>query len=95
VAVYAVTYRYNDDVATRDALRATHREYLAALPELLISGPHGADEPAGALLLFRAGSKDAVVALVEADPFRADVIAEYSVAEWSPVLGPLKDAFAG
>lgn len=93
MAVYAVTYTYNDDVATRDARRATHREYLASLPELLISGPYGADEQPGALLLFRAASKDDVVALVEKDPFHGIVIGAFSVTEWSPVMGPLKDAF--
>ena len=60
MTIFAVTYRYSDDVATRDALRTEHRDYLRGLADrglLLVSGPFGADEAPGALLLFRADDK--------------------------------------
>ena len=55
-----------------------------------MSGPFGPDEPAGALLLFRADDKAHVDALVDKDPFTASgVIADAATAEWEPVIGPL------
>jgi hypothetical protein len=89
---FAVTYRYTDDVATRDSVRTQHRDYLRRLAEqglLLLSGPYGAGEPPGALLLFRADGKAQVTALVRNDPFSAKgVVAETRTAEWEPVIGP-------
>jgi uncharacterized protein len=91
--IFAVTYRYTDDVATRDSVRTEHRDYLRRLAEhglLLLSGPYGAGEAPGALLLFRADGRAQVTALVRNDPFSAQgVIAETRTAEWGPVIGPL------
>ena len=96
MTIFAVTYKYSDDVATRDALRTEHRDYLRGLADqglLLVSGPFGPDEPAGALLLFRADDKAHVDALVDKDPFTASgVIADAATAEWEPVIGPLLPA---
>ena len=93
MTIYAVTYRYSDDVATRDRVRPEHREYLRGLADqgvLLLSGPYGPDEPAGALLIVRAEDRSEVAALIEKDPFTtAGVIASSEVVEWNPVLGPL------
>jgi uncharacterized protein YciI len=93
MTIYAVTYRYSDDVATRDRVRPEHREYLRGLADqgvLLLSGPYGPDEPAGALLIVRAEDRPAVAALIEKDPFTtAGVITSSEVVEWNPVLGPL------
>lgn len=98
MSIYAVTYTYSDDTALRDAERASHREYLAGLAaegRMVVSGPWGADEPAGALLLFRGDSADDVRALTAADPFvQVGVVVDQVVREWLPVLGPGKDAFA-
>jgi len=95
--IFAVTYRYTDDVATRDSVRTEHRDYLRRLAEqgpLLLSGPYGAGEAPGALLLFRADGKAQVIALVRNDPFSArGVIAETRTSEWEPVIGPLLAAF--
>ena len=93
MTIYAVTYRYSDDATTRDRVRPEHREYLRGLADrghLLLSGPFGPDEPAGALLIFRAADKAEVSALVEKDPFTiSEVITSVEVAEWEPVIGPL------
>ena len=97
MTIFAVTYRYSDDVATRDTLRTEHRDYLRGLADqglLLVSGPFGPDEAPGALLLFRADDKAHVDALVEKDPFTpSGVIAETDTTEWEPVIGPLLPGF--
>ena len=97
MTIFAVTYRYSDDVATRDDLRTEHRDYLRGLADqglLLVSGPFGPDEAPGALLLFRADDKAHVDALVEKDPFTpSGVIAETDTTEWEPVIGPLLPGF--
>ena len=94
--IFAVTYRYSDDVATRDVLRTEHRDYLRGLADqglLLVSGPFGLTDPAGALLLFRTDDKAEVDALVEKDPFTTSgVNVEITIAEWEPVIGPLLPA---
>jgi len=99
MTIFAVTYRYSADVATRDNLRAEHRDYLRRLADrglLLVSGPFGPDEAPGALLLFRADDKAHVDALVEKDPFTpSGVIAETDSTEWEPVIGPLLPGFRG
>ncbi|MGH8965426.1 MAG: YciI family protein [Actinomycetes bacterium] len=96
MTVFAVSYRYTDDTATRDRLRPEHRAYLGGLADrgtLLLSGPYGAGEAPGALLLFRAGDKAEVASLLEKDPFAvAGVVADAEVIEWEPVLGPLQRA---
>ena len=99
MTIFAVTYRYSDDVATRDALRTEHRDYLRGLADqglLLVSGPFGPDEAPGALLLFRADDKAHVDALVEKDPFTpSGVIAQTDTTEWEPVIGPLLPVLTG
>jgi uncharacterized protein len=99
MTIFAVTYRYSDNVATRDNLRTEHRDYLRGLADqglLLVSGPFGPDEAPGALLLFRADDKAHVDALVEKDPFTpSGVIAETDSTEWEPVIGPLLPGFRG
>src|SRR5690606_36925836 len=96
MTIYAVTYRYSDDVDTRDRVRPEHRRYLGGLADegkLLLSGPYAPGEQAGALLLFRADDKDTVASYVADDPFTAaGVITSSEIVEWEPVLGPLRSA---
>ena len=98
MTIFAVTYRYTDDVNTRDSVRAEHRDYLRGLAAqglLLLSGPFGPGEAAGALLLFRADHNADVQQLIDADPFTTSgVIAETQTAEWEPVVGPLLSAIS-
>ncbi|MPV49964.1 MULTISPECIES: YciI family protein [unclassified Pseudactinotalea] len=89
--MFVVTYTYDPVTAeTADRVRPDHRAFLAALAatgELVASGPW-LDGEAGALILLRADSRQAVLDLLEADPFRAaGVIAERTVREWNPVIG--------
>jgi uncharacterized protein YciI len=89
VPVFAVTYTYSDDIATREAVRPRHRAFLAGLPGLLLSGPTDND---GALLIFEAGSADEVQKWLDDDPFVTEhVVVERRVAGWDVVLGRAKD----
>ncbi|WP_432514488.1 YciI family protein [Kineococcus sp. SYSU DK001] len=88
---FAVTYAYTPDLSARDAVRPAHREYLASLPELVLSGPTDDD---GAFLVFEAADAAAVEALLDADPFAVDgrVIGGRKVVGWNPVLGRLSSS---
>ncbi|ALX06232.1 MULTISPECIES: YciI family protein [Aeromicrobium] len=92
MSIFAVTYTYGapeDQLAT---LRAEHRDYLAHLPELLVSGP--ASSSREALLVFRADTREQVESLVAADPFvSAGFVAQHVVRDWKPILGPLSGHF--
>ncbi len=90
--VFAVHYAYQDgSVAARDAHRPAHWAFLDTLTgpvDLLASGPY-AGEPAGALLIFRAGSAAEVEAALDADPFAtAGLIEARQVRSWSQSRGP-------
>jgi len=88
--VFAVTYQYSDDVDTINAIRPTHREWLAVQLEhgsLLASGPM-IDRPA-ALLIWRTATLEELSSLLDQDPFDiAGVITERTIEEWNPVFGP-------
>ncbi len=95
--VFAVTYRYTDDADRRAVVRPTHRQYLGGLTEqglLLVSGPYAAAEAPGALLIYKAATKEEVLAAVEEDPFSVEgLVAEATVTEWDPVSGALAGQF--
>ncbi|AEE45983.1 YciI family protein [Cellulomonas fimi] len=88
---YAVRYTYDERTDVRDTFRPEHRAYLSTLADegrLLGSGPFADGEP-GALLVFRADDRDALDALLAADPFaREGVVAVTDVRQWDLVLGP-------
>jgi uncharacterized protein YciI len=96
MTIFAVTYRYSEDVETRDRVRPEHRDYLRELADrglLLLSGPYGPSEAPGGLLLFRGADKEQIAELVAKDPFLLNgVIAETTITEWNPVIGPLLSA---
>ncbi len=98
MAVYAVVYTYAENsAAARDQHRPAHREYLGGLGTQgvnLLSGPFGPDDTPGALLLLRADSAEQALAYTELDPFRTEgLVADVSVREFVPVLGPLTEHF--
>ncbi|MBK7819567.1 MAG: hypothetical protein IPJ61_00460 [Tessaracoccus sp.] len=87
---FAVQYTYVEDAAALDATRPAHRDYLRTLLDgpLLAAGPLVGSPLPGALLIFRAESADAVVTLLDQDPFWTErLIVERSVEQWNPVLG--------
>lgn len=95
MAIFCVEYRYTDDSADRDTHRAEHRAYLDERPELVISGPY-VDAPDGALIILRADDRASVEQIMDDDPFqREGLVAERTIREFNPVLGPLTSDFIG
>ena len=93
---FAVMYAYTPDVALQDVTRPLHLEHLRRLVDegtLVASGPWGADEARGGLLIFRTIDRAAVQAIVDMDPFVTHgVVATSDIREWVPLLGPAAQA---
>lgn len=93
MAIFAVTYRYSDDVAARDAHRPAHREFLGAQDWVLLSGP--LSEPAGALIIVAAKDLAEAEERMAKDPFLAEgVVVERTIRGYSPLQGSAAPAFA-
>lgn len=93
MAVFAVSYVYTEDADQRDIHRPAHKDYISSLAEqgtVLVSGPLGAQEQPGALIIVQAENKDTAIGYTEKDPFRINgLVASVTVTEWIPVLGRL------
>lgn len=89
MSTFAVTYHYTDDVAKRDEVRPTHREFLLGLhAEGVVRASGPADGGSGALVIVEADSADAALSILDADPFVAQgVVAERSARQWEVVIG--------
>lgn len=86
---FVATYTYTDDEQGRIAARPSHREYLASLEQLRLSGPTDAG---GAVLVFEAAAAADVERLLDEDPFvRGGFVAERTVVGWDVVLGTARD----
>lgn len=94
MSFYAVQYLYRAD-ADVAAVRPEHRAYLRTLVEagqLRASGPYVGTERDSALLIFEAGDRASVQALIDADPMSIHGVLESSTAtEWNPILGIFAD----
>jgi uncharacterized protein YciI len=89
--VFAVQYRYVDRPAVVTEHRPAHRDFLRGLLDQGIVLAAGAytDGPAGALLVFRADSAEAVERLLQDDPFRQlDLVEGYDIRAWGQAMGP-------
>ncbi|WP_369373354.1 YciI family protein [Promicromonospora sp. Populi] len=93
MSTYAVSYTYTDDVAKRDEVRPSHREFLLALNAdgvVRASGP--VDGGIAALIIVEAQSAEAALTILDADPFAVEgVIAERGVRQWDVVIGGLAE----
>lgn len=93
MSIFAVSYTYNDDVATRDEVRPSHRDFLRGLNAdgiVRASGP--VDGGGAALIIVEAASVQAVETLLDADPFATrGLIAERTVRGWDVVIGGLAE----
>jgi uncharacterized protein YciI len=93
MSIYAVSYTYSDDVATRDEVRPSHRDFLRGLNAdgvVRASGP--VDGGIGALVVLEAESAEDALGILDADPFQVrGVIAERSVRQWDVVIGGLAE----
>lgn len=86
MALYAVTYVYENDPAGLAELRPAHREWLAAQEGLLLSGP---TDDNGALLLWEGADAGAVETVMDEDPFWAEgLIVERNIVGFEPTSGP-------
>lgn len=91
MSVFAVHYRYVDQPAVLTQHRPAHRDFLRDLLDQGIVLAAGAytDGPAGALLVFRADSAEAVERLLETDPFQQLGLVEgLEVRAWGQAMGP-------
>lgn len=93
MSLFAVQYTYTDDTATRDAHRAEHRAFLAALGDeglVLLSGPlaDGVGQADAALIVVSADAPEVILERLADDPFqRHGVIENVEIRGWQPVLG--------
>lgn len=90
MTIYAVTYHYGASPEELDAIRPTHRAWLAEQLQqgrLLASGPMVGMPTA--LLIWRSDSLEELNSLLNQDPFdQAGFISERTITEWNPVFGP-------
>lgn len=92
MAIIAVEYFYN--MSKTDVLaenRPAHRAFLRSLFDegtLLASGPLGSS---GALIVLKADTPEAALAILDADPLAAasiDVVETRVARVWNPNIGP-------
>ncbi|MGD9713769.1 MAG: YciI family protein [Thermomicrobiales bacterium] len=86
---YAIFVKYSDNHDLRVATRPSHREFLKRMLDegkLHESGPFTDDS--GALMVYNAGSKDEVEAIVAEDPFRTTpgIVDSAEIYEWNVVF---------
>lgn len=93
MSIFAVSYTYSDDVATRDEVRPSHRDFLRGLnAEGVVRASGPVDGGIGALVVVEAESADDALRILDADPFEVrGVIAERSVRRWDVVIGGLAE----
>jgi uncharacterized protein len=93
MSIYAVSYTYSDDVATRDEVRPSHRDFLRGLnAEGVVRASGPVDGGVGALVVLEAESAEDALRVLDADPFQLrGVIAERSVRQWDVVIGGLAE----
>jgi uncharacterized protein YciI len=93
MSIYAVSYTYSDDVATRDEVRPSHRGFLRGLnAEGVVRASGPVDGGVGALVVLEAESAEDALRVLDADPFQLrGVIAERSVRQWDVVIGGLAE----
>ncbi|MPV37918.1 YciI family protein [Georgenia subflava] len=94
MTLFAVEYVYDiGRTGDLDQLRPQHRAFLSGLHDegtLVASGPWSDAATPGALLLVRAADHDAVLKVLDADPFhRAHLIVRRTARAWNPVIGSL------
>jgi uncharacterized protein YciI len=93
MSIYAVSYTYSDDVATRDEARPSHRDFLRGLnAEGVVRASGPVDGGIGALVVLEAESAEDALRILDTDPFQVrGVIAERSVRQWDVVIGGLAE----
>ncbi|WP_198947643.1 YciI-like protein [Haematobacter missouriensis] len=88
---WLLIYDYvNDYLERREALRADHLAHARAAVargELALGGAF-ADEPPGAVIIFRAPSREVVERFARADPYvTGGLVSGWTVRQWTTVVG--------
>ena len=94
--VFVVVLTYTSPLTQVDDLLDAHRSWLDrqyAEGRFLASGPQVSRT--GGLILARAESREAVLAVLGTDPFACAGVASYEVVEFAPTRGPLAAALRG
>jgi len=85
---FAAILQYGEDVARRQEIRPSHREYLKSLLDsgkLYQAGPFGDDT--GAIIVYEADDLAEVEEILTNDPFAQNgVIVGASINEWNIVM---------
>jgi uncharacterized protein len=85
---FAAIIEYGSDKAKIQAVRPTHRQYLASLRQrglLAASGPFTDDS--GALIIYEAVSAEEAEKLLQGDPFHQNgIFMRYVLRPWNPVI---------
>jgi uncharacterized protein len=96
--IFTVEYSYPADTTLQDIHRPAHLAYLKdrlETGELLLSGPWGADEVPGGLLVYKVEDRAGIDTILANDPFVINnVVSEKRVHNWRPIVGPASSAFA-
>jgi uncharacterized protein YciI len=91
IARLLLTYDYVPDVLERRGpLRDEHLANIATAVQAghLVSAGAVGDPPTGALLVWTAGSEEAIEAFVDADPYvRGGLVVRHDVQPWTVVAG--------
>jgi uncharacterized protein len=86
--LFTAILTYGEDVARRQEVRPTHREYLRSLLDqgkLMQSGPFTDDS--GALIIYEADDISEAQVLLSNDPFALNgIIVGAEIKEWNVVL---------
>lgn len=92
MALFAVTYRYADDIESLDHHRPAHREYVRSLvgKGVVASGPLATSQGPGALIICEGGDEADIATMLDSDPFwQQGLITAREVAPWSVVIGSI------
>ena len=85
--MFLILLRYKKPLAEVDRFVVEHRQFLKQHYDagtLLLSGPK---EPRdGGVIMAKATSRGAIEAIIHADPFFREGIADYEIVEFKPVM---------
>lgn len=97
MSLFAVIWRYTDDISRVDEVRPSHRKYLGGLVQRGLvreAGPWS--DGSGGLLVFDVADEAELKSLLDADPCNINgVLVEQRIHEWNVLVGPLSEEGVG